>query len=121
VPVGEGKGNVRHRPVLVLADLKDSGGERIVLVPRQLSNLCHSVSASASIKRALTSLMRLPLASSMCTPYFAPCLLIRYLAGAPSQEASPAIATLPCITVRKSFATRKAPNSTGAEPRLWLA
>jgi hypothetical protein len=27
--VGEGKGNVRHRPVLVLADLKDSGGERV--------------------------------------------------------------------------------------------
>jgi len=40
VRVGEGKGNVRHRPVLVLADLKDSGGERAVLVPRQLSNLC---------------------------------------------------------------------------------
>jgi hypothetical protein len=31
---------VGHRPVLVLADLKDSGGERVVLVPRQLSNLC---------------------------------------------------------------------------------
>ena len=40
VRVGEGKGNVGHRPVLVLADLKDSGGERVVLVPRQLSNLC---------------------------------------------------------------------------------
>ncbi len=38
--VGEGKGNVRHRPVLVLADLKDSGGERVVVVPCQLSNLC---------------------------------------------------------------------------------
>jgi|HubBroStandDraft_6_1064221.scaffolds.fasta_scaffold826650_1 hypothetical protein len=33
--VGEGKGNVRHRPLLVLADLKDSGGERVVVVPRQ--------------------------------------------------------------------------------------
>jgi hypothetical protein len=39
VRVGEGKGNVRHRPVLVVADLKDSGGERLVVVPRQLSNL----------------------------------------------------------------------------------
>jgi len=40
VRVGEGKGNVCHRPVLVLADLKDSGGERVVVVPRQVSNLC---------------------------------------------------------------------------------
>ena len=40
VRVGEGKGNVHHRPVLVLADLKDSGGELVVVVPRQLSNLC---------------------------------------------------------------------------------
>jgi len=40
VRVGEGKGNVRYRPVLVLADLKDSGSERVVVGPRQLSNLC---------------------------------------------------------------------------------
>jgi hypothetical protein len=38
--VVEGKGNVRHRPVFVRADLKDSGGEWVVVVPRQLSNLC---------------------------------------------------------------------------------
>src|SRR5258708_29459245 len=31
VGVGEDEGNVRHRPVLVLADLKDSGGELVVL------------------------------------------------------------------------------------------
>ena len=32
VRVGEGKGNLRHRPVVVLADLKDSGPLRSLFV-----------------------------------------------------------------------------------------
>jgi hypothetical protein len=42
--------------------------------------------------------MRLPLASSVCTPYFAPCLLIRYLAGSPRRK--PHLRLRPCLALQ---------------------